>query len=109
MNRLILGLAAFATVATAMPAFTASASAQPVDRREATQQHRILQGARSGALTPHETQRLEHREGNVQRRESIMRARDGGRLTHRDRRVLARRENRISHAIYRKKHNVRVD
>jgi len=108
MNRLILSLAAIASVATALPAFTAAANAQPVTHREAVQQSRIAQGVRTGALTPRETARLEHREARLQRREVAMRVRDGGRLTHHDRRVLARHENHISHAIYRAKHNARV-
>jgi hypothetical protein len=105
MNRLILGLAAFATVATAMPAFTAAAFAQPVEQRQATQQARIAEGVRSGALTPHQTARLEHREARLQHQEARMRARHGGVLTHHDRRVLARHENHLSRAIYRAKHN----
>lgn len=106
MNRLIMGLAAFATLATAMPAFTAAANAQPVDQREAAQQARIAQGVRSGALAPRQTARLEHREARLQHQEARMRARHDGRLTHHDRRVLARHENRLSHAIYRAKHTV---
>jgi hypothetical protein len=109
MNRLILSLAAIASVATAMPAFTAAAYAQPVAHRQAVQQARIAQGVNSGALTPRETRRLEAREGRLQRREAVMRARHGGRLTLRDRRVLVRHENRLSHAIYRAKHNARID
>ena len=104
MKRFVLGIAGIATLAVAMPAF-----AQPVEHREVRQQERILQGARSGELTPHEVRHLEHRENRLQRREAIMRARDGGRLTHFDRVRLERRENHDSRAIYRLKHNGRVD
>jgi hypothetical protein len=105
MNRLIMGLAAFATIATAMPAFTAAANAQPVDHREAVQQARIAQGVRSGELPPRQTAHLERREAHLQRQEARMRARHGGVLTRHDRRVLARHENHLSRAIYRAKHN----
>jgi hypothetical protein len=104
MKHLVLGLAGLATLAVAMPAF-----AQPVEHREVRQQERILQGARSGALTPGETRRLEAREDRLRQREAVMRARDAGHLTHRDRRVLARMENRDSRAIERLKHNRRFD
>lgn len=104
MKRLILGLAAAATLAGALPAM-----AQSVDSRDIHQQQRIDQGVRSGELTPGETQRLEHRELRTDVREARMRAHDHGRLTHHDRRVLHRMQSRNSHAIYRLKHNGRVD
>jgi hypothetical protein len=106
MNRLILGLAAFASVAAAMPAV---ASAQDVGARQADQQARIQQGVRSGALTPHETGRLERGEARLAYRKDAMRARDDGRLTHHDRVALNREENRLSRHISRAKHNARVD
>ena len=106
MNRLILGLAVFASVATALPAL---ANAQPVDAREASQQHRIVQGVRSGELTPRETHRLERREAALHVREAVMRSRHGGRLTYRERVRLNHSENRLSRAIYRAKHNMQVD
>ena len=106
MNRLILGLAAFASVAAAMPAV---ASAQDVGYRQAEQQRRIDQGVRSGALTPGETRHLERGEARLAYREDMMRARDGGRLTRGDRIALNRRENRLSRHIYRAKHNGRFD
>jgi hypothetical protein len=106
MNRLILNLAAFASVAAALPAV---ASAQDIGAREANQQARIHQGVRSGALTPHETRRLERGEARLAYRKDMMRARDDGRLTRHDRVALNRQENRLSHRIYRLKHNARVD
>ena len=107
MNRIILGLAAAATVAVGLPAFTAAANAQPVNERAGTQQGRIEQGERSGALTPREAGHLENRESRLNDREARMRARDGGVLNGHQHRVLERQENRDSRAIYRKKHNAR--
>ena len=109
MNRLILGLAGFASLAAAMPAFTTAANAQNVGQRESNQQARIRQGVRSGQLTPGETRRLETREGRLNFREDRMRARDDGHLSGRDRVALQRQENRDSRAIYRARHNGRVD
>ncbi len=107
MNRLILGLAAFATLATAMPLFTTVASAQSVYQREDNQDRRIDQGVRSGALTERETHHLERREDRLHNREDRMRARNSGRLSYSQGLALKRQENRISGAIHRKKHNDR--
>ena len=101
MNRLILGLAAFASLAAAMPAITTAANAQTVGQREVNQQNRIQQGVASGRLTPGEAR--------LTARTDRMRARDDGHLSGRDRVALQRQENRDSRAIYRAKHNGRVD
>jgi hypothetical protein len=106
MNRLILSLAAFASIASAMPAV---AFAQDVGARQVTQQQRIQQGVHSGALTPRETRHLERGEARLAYRKDMMRARDDGRLTRHDRVALNRQENRLSHHIFRAKHNARVD
>ena len=109
MNRLILGLAAFASLALTMPAMTTAANAQSVGQREINQQARIQQGVRSGQLTPGETRHLETREARLNYRTDRMRARDDGHLSLRDRVALQRQENRDSRAIYRHKHNARMD
>jgi len=105
MNRLILGLAAFASIATALPAVS---NAQTVNQRQDNQQARIGQGVASGQLTPGETSNLEHREAGIHRTEARMRYRSGGHLTWSQRHRLQHRENRVSHAIYRDKHNGRT-
>jgi hypothetical protein len=103
VKTLILGLAAAASLAAALPA-----AAQPVDAREHNQTARIEQGVRSGALTPGEALRLHRREARLHRFEARVRFHHEGRLTPHARRVLTRMENRDSHAIYRLKHNARV-
>jgi GGDEF domain-containing protein len=108
MNRLILAFTAVATLAGAVP-LTTAAQAQVPAVRDQTQQGRIAQGVRSGQLTPGETARLEHREGRNGRMQARMHARDGAVLTPHDRRVAQRHLNRTSRAIYRAKHNGRVD
>ena len=109
MNRLILGLAGFASLAAAMPAFTTAANAQSVGQREANQQHRIQQGVASGHLTPGETRHMETREARLTTRTDRMRARHDGHLSGRDRVALQHQENRDSRAVYRTKHNGPVD
>ena len=104
MKSLILGLAAAASLAAAHPA-----AAQPLDAREHNQAARIHQGVRSGALTPGEAARPPAREARLHRFEARVRFRHGGRLTPHARRVLNRTENRDSRAIFRLKHNGRVD
>jgi Ni/Co efflux regulator RcnB len=103
MKSLILGLAAAATLAAALPA-----AAQSVDQREHNQAVRIHEGVRSGALTPGEAARLHAREVRLHRVEARARYRHGGVLTPHARRVMARMEHRDSRAIYRLKHNGRV-
>ncbi len=103
MKKLILALAAVATVGVAVPA------AAQVDRREHRQTERIREGVRSGALTPREAARLHHRELLLHRTEARMRWRNGGRLNWHQRHRLNRMENRDNHAIHRLKHNDRHD
>jgi hypothetical protein len=96
-------------VATALLALTGSvAMAQNINARKDYQQDRIAQGVRSGQLTARETRNLEGREASINREEYNMRRSDDGRLTGRDRAILNARQDRISGAIYRDKHNCRV-
>ena len=77
----------------------------PIARRKDRQQDRIAQGVGSGQLTPHETARVERREGALNREERAMRGVDGGELTTGDRRLINRQQNRLSGDIYRQKHD----
>jgi hypothetical protein len=72
------------------------------------QQQRIEQGARTGALTPRQTARLERREIATHRLAVSLREAHGGRLTRHDRMVVRHALNRNSRAIYRLKHDHRV-
>lgn len=78
-----------------------------VNRRQTRQQARIAQGVKSGSLNPRETANLERREAGIQRQEQRDMAKHNGHLTKAEERQLNRRENRVSRAIYRKKHNGR--
>jgi hypothetical protein len=79
-----------------------------VGQRERNQQERIAQGVKSGQLTAGETAHLEGREAHINKEVHNERAANGGKLTPAERRQVNRQENRTSRAIYRKKHNARV-
>lgn len=99
--------AIFAAAMLGIAGLATAAQAQPVDQRHFHQQHRIDNGIRNGSLTRGETRRIEHQQASIDRQESSMRYRHGGRLTMRDRAVLQNRENRASRHIRRAKHNWR--
>jgi hypothetical protein len=96
----------FAGLALSM-LMAAPAMAQGVNARQERQHHRIEQGMRSGALTPHEARRLHRRQRSIARQERRMRWRNGGHLSRHQRHVINKRLNRTSRAIHRKKHNWR--
>lgn len=106
MKRLI-GILTMTVVTGAMMVGSALAgSADPVvKQREINQQQRIQQGINNGRLTPAEAGRLEAQQAKIRQDESRMKA--DGTLTPRERRKLAREQNRASRTIYRKKHNAR--
>jgi hypothetical protein len=68
----------------------------------------IAQGVKSGQLTVGETANLEKREAAINKEVKNDRAENGGKLTAAERRQVNRQENRTSRAIYRKKHNGRI-
>jgi hypothetical protein len=79
-----------------------------VGQRERNQQERIAQGVKSGQLTAGETTHIEGREAAINKEVHNERAANGGKLTQAERQQVNRQENRTSRAIYRKKHNARV-
>lgn len=90
--------------------FGLSANAQTktkhITKRQVNQQARISQGVKSGELTKSETKNLELREAKIQK--DKVKAKSDGVVTHKEKAKLKREENRTSRAIYRKKHNARV-
>ena len=95
---------------TAAPALTFAQTApaqarNPIVKREFNQQRRIGSGIRNGALTPRQGTRLERQQTRIHRQVRGMRARDNGRLTMKDRRMIHRRQNIASRRIYRAKHH----
>jgi hypothetical protein len=69
------------------------------------QQVRVAQGVRSGELTARETVRLERREARIQADVARSRAQNGGTLTPADRVRIEARQDAMSRAIYRQKHD----
>jgi len=118
MKTLVLSLIAAATLAGALPAMAQPAVTQPamtqpamphsIPAREQMQHQRIEQAARTGALTPAQTARLEHREMATHRLAVRLREAHGGRLTPHDRMVVRHALNRDSRAINRLTHEHRV-
>lgn len=91
-------------------AVTSAAQAQTrtpvVNHRQVRQERRIAQGVRSGELTRHEARSLQRGERNIQADKRMAKA--NGRVTPAERMHLRHKQNRMSRAIYRDKHNGRV-
>ena len=75
-----------------------------VNQREANQQKRIANGINNGSMNAHETANVERREASVQKQEQADMAKHNGHLTKAEQRQLNRRQDRISHSIYKDKH-----
>ncbi len=102
MNRLFL------TMATAgwLLASTGAASADDrIHDRKENQQDRIGQGVQNGSLTPKETERLEHKESNLNKEIRRDRRRNDGHLTNQEKARVNRQQNRLSKDIYKQKHD----
>ena len=91
MNRLAACLLALALA-------TPAVAARP-DKRQAAQQARIVQGVKSGELTPREAARLQHRHNQLDREIRRERAANGGHLTSAQQRDLERKQDALSRAI----------
>lgn len=85
----------------------ASAPVTPkVDAREAKQQARIDAGVASGQLTAKETNRLDKQQGRIAGAEA--KAKSDGTVTTRERRHLARMQDRASANIHNQKHDAQT-
>ncbi len=104
MTRMLTLTIGAAVIAAAATAATASASGR-IARRNGMQQGRIAQGIASGQLTAREAVRLERREVGLHREVGAMRRANGGVLTPAERGLVNRQQNRLSHGIWRLKHN----
>ena len=83
------------------------AQKQTIRQREFNQQRRIGNGMRHGQLNARQGVRLERQQRNIHRQVHAMRARHNGRLTMKDRRIIAHRQNVASRKIFRAKHDRR--
>ena len=103
-----MNLRALMLAAAIVAGLACTAQAGEVHNRLENQQDRIAAGVARGQLTPGETARLESRDAAInQRRRADLRA-NGGHLTAAEYRNLNRRENNVSRAIYRDRHNAAV-
>jgi hypothetical protein len=98
-------LAAIFLTGTIGAAFAQSTYTPGIDRRQDNQQRRIMQGVRSGELTPRETYQVMKGQARIQRMEN--RAEADGRVTRRERRRIHAAQDAQSRRIYNKKHNYR--
>ena len=81
------------------------AQKQTIRQREFNQQRRIGNGMRHGQLNARQGVRLERQQRSIHRQMRAMRARHNGRLTMKDRHVIAHRQNVASRKIFRAKHD----
>ena len=79
-----------------------------INARQRRQQARIKQGINSGELTRSEATHLEKQEAAIQAQKLEDKAQNGGKLTTGERKQIRHELNHESRAIYRKKHNARV-
>ena len=99
-------LVSLAILAAAALPVAAQVNTPRVDQREANQQARIQQGVQSGELTSREATKLEKGQAHVQTVED--KAKADGKVTPKERARLTKAQDKQSHKIYRKKHNVRT-
>jgi hypothetical protein len=74
-----------------------------IDKRQDNQERRIEQGAKSGALTPKETARLEKGQAHVQHMEN--KAVVDGKVTAKERRHIEHAQDKQSSKIHHEKHD----
>jgi hypothetical protein len=83
--------------------FPLAASAGEIHQREVNQQQRIFSGVQQGALTHGEFRRLESRAAAIER--TRLRDLKDSKLSASEKAQLTRRQNELSEAIYRQKHD----
>ncbi len=89
-------------VVAMLPVF---AAAQGVDHRQHEQHKRIVQGIHHGSLTKKEAAAIRAREAIIRAREHRDRLAHRGHLTIAERRRLEHSQRKVSHEIYRQKHD----
>ncbi len=82
-----------------------SAQTPEVGKRAETQQARVANGVKTGALKPGETRRIERRETAIHKEVKTERKVNGGALTGNERRAVNRQDNKMSRNIAVDKHN----
>lgn len=75
-----------------------------INQRQSYQQNRIFNGVKNGQLSQQEYRNLQRRSLSIERQQRRD-LRDGHGLTLRERYQLSQRLNRVSHSIYRDRHD----
>jgi hypothetical protein len=86
---------------------TAQTATPVINERQHIQHNRIKQGVNSGELTHGEARRLKGREAHIQHQKQMYK--EQGNVTPGERAQLRREQNNTSKAIYRDKHNAKVN
>ncbi|HEY6491113.1 MAG: hypothetical protein WCC26_05480 [Terracidiphilus sp.] len=109
MKYVLVAALAFAPAITPTITFAQTpapaAQKQTIRQREFNQHRGIANGVRTGHLHPRQAARLERQQRSIHHQMRRMRVRHNGRLTLRNRRILAHRQNVASRRIFRAKHN----
>lgn len=105
MKRMIFSAVLIASCFVAQLA-SAQTATPYIRHKQVQQQHRIANGVRSGRLTPRETANLERREAHIQHEKRMYQRK--GYVTRYERMHMRHQQARLSHDIYRHKHNRRV-
>jgi len=88
---------------TFVASFALAQNGQVLEKRSVKQGERIEQGENSGALNDKEAARLEHRQGNIDKR--IDHAQADGTVTRGEKRRITKAQNRENRAIKVQKHD----
>lgn len=105
MKSVLTNCAAAAALVCVLVAPTLADAPHNINWRRHHQQERIHQGFANHNLNRRQMHALEGREHRFHQTEMRDRAHDNGHLTNRERVNLSHRQNRMSHAIWHKKHN----
>jgi hypothetical protein len=103
MKRVIASVFA-GMVLMASASFAAGEKDRRIQQRKENQQKRIVQGVKSGSLTPRETARIERQETTLNK-EIRHDRKDGGKLTRSEKAKINRQQNRLSREIHNQKHD----
>ena len=98
MKNILKSLLVLVAVAT-----TLNVNAQGIRKTQVQQQQRIVQGEKSGQLTPEETRKLEAEQRRIQAEKRVAKA--DGKITPRERRIIRHDQRKASRDIYHEKHD----
>jgi tellurite resistance protein len=99
MKNIFKSLFALVVIAT-----TFSTQAQPIRKTQVEQHERIVQGEKSGQLTPQEARRLKAEQRRIQAERRVAKA--DGKITPRERKIIRHDQRKASRDIYVEKHDV---